>query len=113
MLICAACINYFLQCSVSNYPIRYGMCELCGNNAHCYDIAIPENKANKWSEIQSIADIIRETIRLMYYPDIDKNDGLQLAEYSVERLYGGSAEEFAKYRLNKEVNKNDKKITVW
>jgi hypothetical protein len=88
------------------------MCELCGTKAHCYDITIPENETKKRSEIHDIADSIRETIRLMYYPDIDKNDGLQLAEYTVEKLYSRSAEEFAKYILNKEVKKDDKKTTV-
>jgi len=113
MLICADCVNYFLDCAVSNYSIRFGLCELCGNKAHCYDIAISETKTKKGSEIHSVADIIREAIRLMYYPDIDKNDGLKLAEYTVEKLYGRSAEEFAQYVLNKEVKKNDKKTTVW
>ncbi|RZN34102.1 MAG: hypothetical protein EFT35_09800 [Methanophagales archaeon ANME-1-THS] len=112
MLICADCINIRLQCPVSNYPIRPGMCELCGNNAYCYCITIPGDKTKKGSEIPSIADSIREAIRLMYYPDIDTNDGSQLADYTVERLYGRSTEEFVKYRLNKEIKENEKKTMV-
>lgn len=86
MIICADCVNYFLQCSVSNYPIRYGMCELCGNDAHCYNITTPENKTKEGSEIHGVSDFTREAIRVIYYPDIDKNDGLKLAEYTVEKL---------------------------
>jgi len=112
MLICADCVNYFLQCSVSNYPTEFGLCELCGNKAHCYNITIPEDKTKKGSEIQSVTDIIREAMRQMYYPDFNKKDGLQLAEFTVEKLYSRTTEEFAKYMLNKEVKKNDKKTIV-
>ncbi|MBK5190737.1 MAG: hypothetical protein JJE19_04495 [Methanosarcinales archaeon] len=113
MLICADCVDYFLACSVSSYPVRYGLCELCGQKAHGYDIAIPENKKKKGNGIHNAADIIREAIRVMYYPDIDQNDGLKLAEYTIKKVSGRSTEEFAKYVLNKEVMENEKTIVVW
>ncbi len=107
MLICDECVNYFLECAVSNHPIRYGLCELCGNEALCHDISVPENKKNKGNGIDTVADIIREAIRVLYYPDIDQNDGLTLAEYTIEKVFGSSPEEFAKYVLNKEEKEND------
>jgi hypothetical protein len=113
MLICDDCVNYFLGCPVSNYQTRYGLCELCGNKAHCYDMVIPEKKGKRGNGTHNVADIIREAIRVLYYPDIDLSDGLKLAEYTIIKLSGRSAEELAKYVLNKEVKKNDKKTTVW
>jgi len=86
MLICDDCANYFLECSVSSFPIRYGLCELCGNEAHCYSIAIPENKKKTGNDIA--ADSIREAIRVTYYPDIDQKDGLKLADlYDKEKIW--------------------------
>jgi hypothetical protein len=49
----------------------------------------------------------------MYYPDIDLHEGLRLAEYTARKISGKSAEEFAKYVLNKEENEDDWKIVVW
>jgi hypothetical protein len=113
MLICDDCVNYFLECPISSVPIRHGLCELCGQEADCYDIAISENKTRKVNEIHSTADSIREVIRLMYYPDIDLVEGLRLAEYTARKISGKSAEEFARYILNKEENEDDWKIVVW
>ena len=113
MLICEDCVNYFLECPVSSAPLRYGLCELCGQEADCYDIAISENRIKNVNEIHSSADIVREVIRLMYYPDIDVHEGLSFAEYTAQKISGKSAEEFAKYMLNKEENENDWEIVVW
>jgi hypothetical protein len=112
MLICDDCVKYFLECPISSVPIRYGLCELCGNKGHCHDIVIPETKGRGYNVIHNEADIIREAIRVLYYPDIDLSDGLKLAEYTIRKLSGRSAEELAKYVLNKEENENDQKIVV-
>ncbi|MBN1761524.1 MAG: hypothetical protein JW878_00395 [Methanomicrobia archaeon] len=103
MLICDDCVNYFLGCPVSSYPIRYGLCELCGNKAHCYDMHIQKNKTNVRNKVHTTADIIRETIRMLYYPDIDKNDGLKLADYTIRKVSGRTPEELAELVLKKEV----------
>jgi hypothetical protein len=113
MLICSDCVDHFLECAVSNYPLRYGLCELCGNKAHGYDIAIPENNKKTGITMDNAADSIREAIRVLYYPDIAKNDGLKLADYTIVKKSGRSPEEFVKYVLKKEVNENDKKTSVW
>ena len=112
MLICDDCVNYFLECPVSSYPIRYGLCELCGNTAHCYDMHIPKNKTNGRNKMHTAADIIRETIRVPYYPDIDKNDGLKLADYTIRKVSGRTPEELAKLVLQKEVQENDKETVM-
>jgi hypothetical protein len=113
MRICDECVNYFLECAVSNSLLRHGLCELCGKEAYCYDIAIPENKKKTGNNIDNAADSIREAIRVLYYPDIAKNDGLQLADYTIVKKSGKSPEEFVKYVLKKEVKENDKKTSVW
>jgi hypothetical protein len=113
MLICDDCVNYFLDCSVSNYPLRYGLCELFGDGAYCYDIAIPENNKKTGNNIDNAAAIIREAIRVLFYPDIDKRNGLKLADYTIVKKSGRSLEEFVKYVLKKEVKENDKKTSMW
>jgi len=113
MLICEDCLNYFLECPVSSAPQRYGLCELCGQEADCYDIAIAENKIQKVQELDSTADTIREVLRQVYYPDIDVDKGLSLAEYTARKLSGKSTEDYAKYMLTKEENEDDWKIAVW
>jgi hypothetical protein len=113
MRICDESVDYFLEYSVSNYPISYGLCELCGKEAHCYDIAIPENKKKTGNTMDNAADSIREAIRVLYYPDIDEKDGLKLADHTIVKKSGRSPEEFVKYVLNKEVKENDKKTRVW
>ena len=113
MLICDDCVNYFLECPVSSYPIRYGLCELCGKEAHCYDIVIPEHDKKAGHRIDDAAAVIREAIRVLYYPDIAIKDGLKLAEYTIKKKSGRSSEEFAKYVLKKEVKENGRKSSVW
>ncbi len=103
MLICNECVNYFLGCSVSSYPIRYGVCELCGNKAHCYDMHIPKNQHNMNTKMKNTADMIREAVRLMYYPDIEENDGLELADYTIKKVSGRTTEEIAENIENTEV----------
>jgi hypothetical protein len=83
MLICGDCVDYFLECAISNSPLRYGLCELCGNKAHCYDIAIPESKKKREIIMDNAAAIIREAIRVLFYPNIDKRNGLKLADYTI------------------------------
>jgi hypothetical protein len=106
MLICEDCINYFLACSVSNYPLRYGLCELCGNETYCY-VVIPEHKKKTGNGIDDAAAVIREAIRVLFYPDIAIKDGLKLADYTIVKKSGRSPEEFVKYVLKKELRKND------
>jgi hypothetical protein len=89
------------------------LCELCGQKAHGYVIVIPENKKKTGNRLHSAADIIREAIRVIYYPDIDQNDGLKLAEYTIKKVSGRSTEDFAKYVLKKEIRGNDRKTIVW
>lgn len=107
MLICGDCVNYFLECPVSNHSISFGFCELCGQKAHCFDIHIPENRKSRGTMTDKSVDSIREAIRVMYYPDIDQTEGLKLAEYTIEKLSRKSMEEFTKYVLKKEENGND------
>ncbi|MGC9445051.1 MAG: hypothetical protein ACP5E9_09040 [Candidatus Methanospirareceae archaeon] len=112
MLICEECVNYFLECPVSSYPIQYGLCELCGNKAHCYDVCIPKNKPNGNDKIDSAADNIREAIRVLYYPDIEENNGLKLAEYTIRKVSGRTPEELAELVLQMEVKENDKETSM-
>ena len=102
MLICEDCVNYFLGCSVSSYPIGYGLCELCGNETDCYDVHIPKKKTNGRKNIHTPADILRETVRMLYYPDIDKNDGLELADHTIRKVSGRTPEELSELVLQKE-----------
>ena len=113
MLICEDCVNYFLACSVRSVPRRYGMCELCGQDADCYDIALAEPKIERIPELAGLAGSVREVLRQMYYPDIDVPEGLSLAEYTARKLSGKSAEDYARYMLTKEENENDWEIVVW
>ena len=113
MLICEDCINYFLACSVRSVPRRNGLCELCGQEADCYAIALAEPEIDRLPELAGLAESVREVLRVIYYPDIDVPEGLSLAEYTARKLSGKSAEEFAKYMLTKEENENDWKIVVW
>ena len=113
MLICDDCVNYFLACSIGTYPLRYGLCELCGKEAHCYDIAIPEINKKAGITMDNAVDSIREAIRVLYYPDIATKDGLKLADYTIVKKSGRSPEEFVKYVLKKEVKENGKKTRVW
>ena len=112
MLICDDCVNYFLECAVSNFPVRYGLCELCGKEAHSYDIVIPEHDKKAGNGIDAAA-VIREAIRVLYYPDIAIKDGLKLAEYTIKKKSGRSPEEFTRYVLKKEVKENGRKTSVW
>ena len=103
MLICEECINYFLGCPVSSYPIQYGLCELCGNKSHCHDMHVPKNDPDLSGNMHNAADTIREAIRLLYYPDIEKNNGLGLADYTIRKVSGRTPEELAELMLLKEV----------
>lgn len=53
--------------------------------------------------MHTTADVLRETTRVMYYPDIDKNEGLKLAECTIRKVSGRTPEELAKLMLQKEV----------
>jgi hypothetical protein len=64
---------------------------------------IPKNKTNERNKIHTPADILRETIRVLYYPDIEKNDGLKLADYTIRKVSGRTPEELAELVLQKEV----------
>jgi hypothetical protein len=48
------------------------------------------------------ADNIREAIRTLYYPDIEKNGGLELADYTIRKVSGRTPEELAELVLQKE-----------
>ena len=112
MLICEECVNYFLKCLVSNYPIQYGLCELCGNKTRCYDMHIPENKQNGRVKIHNAADNLREAVRVLYYPDIEKSDGLGLADFTIRKISGRTPEELAELVLELEVKENDKETNM-
>ena len=112
MLICEECVTYFLGCPMSSCPIRYGLCELCGNKAHCYDMHITKNKPNGNDNIHNIADNIREAIRVLYYPDIEKNNGLELADCTIRKISGRTPEELAELVLQMEVIENDKETNM-
>jgi len=56
---------------------------------------IQKNKPNGSDNLHNAADTIREAIRVLYYPDLDKNDGLKLADYTIKKVSGRTPEELA------------------
>ncbi|MBN1456088.1 MAG: hypothetical protein JW945_07555 [Methanomicrobia archaeon] len=64
---------------------------------------IPKKTPNGSDKKHNAADTIREAIRVLYYPDIDKTAGLELADYTIRKVSGRTPEEFAELVLKTEV----------
>jgi hypothetical protein len=63
----------------------------------------PKTKQMREIKYVPLPYILRETIRVLYYPDIEKNDGLKLADYTIRKVSGRTPEELAELVLQKEV----------